>query len=479
MPAVEMKRYTAEAAVMNGPVRNAAPMDTLNLTPEDLRTLQHRLEVRERQINAVHEISAALFSKSDLDSLLRETLRVSLDAVEADAGSILLYDRERRKLVFRYVIGKTELLGIEIDPETDVTGKAAAVFRTGVSLLTTNAQLEGHNRTFDEGTGYRTENMLTVPLKNLGGEPIGVMQSLNKRGESFDGNDQELLEIVSSLAATSIVNASLAEEAQLAAVARAVGDLGHDIKNALTPIETMVETTIEAFIVPMYEDVDRLTGEGDKAGGQTDALLEAVQPLRDWYPEALTSVKDGCGDIREMVSEIADYIKGTQATNMEIHSVGEVIAERLRRLEVLARNRRITITMEALDSVPPFRFDRRLLGRAIFNLVNNALGAISDAVKKGTLEYRPFHVTVRARVVEGAGGGSGYCRIEVQDDGPGVPERVKQSLFTAGAISTTPGGTGIGTRFVKSVADAHNGAVGVESEPGQGACFWLQLPLAP
>ncbi len=54
---------------------------------------------------------------------------------------------------------------------------------------------------------------------------------------------------------------------------------------------------------------------------------------------------------------------------------------------------------------------------------------------------------------------------------------MKSSLFTDQTISTTPGGTGIGTRFVKSVADAHGGQVGVESEIGHGSRFWMKLPL--
>lgn len=446
---------------------------------ESMQALYQRLDLHGRQINAVRQISGALYARNDLDDLLRETLTVALDTVKADAGSILLYDKDKRKLVFRYVIGKTELIGVEIDPQTDRTGRAAEVFRTGESLITPDVSAGGHNAAFDAATGYHTRNILTVPLKTMGGDPIGVMQALNRRSGSFDVEDQELLEIVSSLAATSIVTVRLAEEAQLAAVARAVGDLSHDIKNALTPIETMVDTTIDMFIVPMYDDLGRLEQELQPSHPEiAAAVTEATQPLLDWYPEVKASVMDGCADIREMVSEIADYIKGAQSTNIVVGNIGEVIEERLRRLEVVARNRRVTIHKEIPENVPSFPFDRRLIGRALYNLVNNALGAISDSVKKGTLELRPFNIYVRVEAVqEGDFPDGRYCRLVVEDDGPGIPPRVRESLFTPRAISTTPGGTGIGTRFVKSVADAHGGHVGVDSEPGKGARFWLKLPL--
>jgi len=451
------------------------------MTEESVSALQARLEMRERQIEAMHRISAALFSKTSLDDLLRETLTVSLHTVQADAGSILLFDRERHVLVFRYVIGgATELVGREFDPITDLKGNASRVFRTGEALITPDTSSSGHNPKFDHDTGYVTKNMLTVPLKNMN-ETIGVMQALNRRSGQFDQDDQDLLEIVSSLASTSIVNATLAQEAQLAAVARAVGDLGHDIKNALTPIETMVETTVQAFIVPMFEELDALAASWQDSDPEKAQLMQApTQLLRDWYPEMQGSVQDGCADIREMVSEIADYIKGAQATHFENNRVDEVIQERLRRLMVLARNRRVALNLEDMTAVPPFPFDNRLLGRAIFNLVNNALGAINDAVKRKNLEMRPegFNIRITATAVtDGVFPEGNYCCINVEDDGPGIPPHVRESLFTSKAISTTPGGTGIGTRFVKSVADAHHGTVGVISEPGNGSCFWIKLPL--
>jgi len=456
-------------------------MDSTEGQEPTLEQLRVALEARDRQLHTVHRISAALASQSDVRSILRQTLLVSLETVDADAGSLLLYNEEKRHLVFEYVVGKTELLGREIDPVTDITGKAATVFRTGEPLITVDTHKENYNRDFDDSVGYITHSIVTIPLKNFGGTPLGVLQALNKRHGHFDASDLELLEIVSSLAATSIMNARLAQEAQLSAVARALGDLSHDIKNALTPIETMVDTTVESFIMPMYGQLDTMMPLWKaEAPNVANAVEQIIAPLQHWYPEVKTSVKDGCSDIREMVGEITDYIKGTQATHIVENSLSEVLEERMKRLKVIARQRNVTLLLENLCTVPAFKFDQRLLSRAVFNLVNNALGAISDAVRRKQMSYRPFHIWVRASAVEeGVFPEGNYCLIEVQDDGPGIPDRVKHSLFTPQTISTTVGGTGIGTRFVKSVADAHDGCVGVQSELGEGALFWLKLPLKP
>ncbi len=445
---------------------------------QQIEELQGQVTLYRRRLEAAHRISIAIGSGSSLDELLKQTLHTALNTVDADAGSLLLYDAQRSKLVFQYVVGDARLIGLEIDPETDRDGRAATVFRTAKPLIT-NTQKESYNSKFDSTTGYHTESILTAPLKSPDGSVIGVMQALNSRNGEFHEEDSSLLETVCGIAAVAIVNARLAQEAQLAAIAHALGDLSHDIKNALTPIDTLMETTVEAFIEPMYEDLDKV--EANLRASNTEAaaaLHDAVQPLRDWYPEARSAVQDGCADIREMVAEIADYIKGTQSTHMEVQDIGKVLEDRLRRLRVLAQNRRVTLSLEGLENVPAFEFDSRLIGRAVFNLINNALGAISDAVRRKKLEMRPFHIQVSVRVQnEGVFPQGGYCQITVQDDGPGIPPRVLESLFTPRAISTTPGGTGIGTRFVKSVADAHHGVVGVESVEGDGAAFWLKLPL--
>lgn len=436
------------------------------------------MNIYKKQVEAILKICAALAAKNDVDELLRETLRVSLEAVEADAGSLLLYDSEKRRLVFQNVIGNEELVGQEISPETDLTGRAAHVFRTAQSQLTT-VQLENYNPTFDTLTGYTTRTLLTVPMNNLGSPPIGVLQALNKRHGEFTQADLKILEAVASLAATVIINARLAKEAELAAITRAIGDLGHDIKNALTPIQGIVQTTHEAFLLPLLDEINLLEEKLHLLNPSlAEQLKAAFTPLKEWFPEAESAILDSCADIREMVSEIADYVKGTQSAFFQEYNLAEVVQERLKRLQVIARNRHVTIQYERLETIPPLVFDKRLVGRALFNLVNNALGAIDSAVRKKQLPMRPFHITVRASILPPISAEErAFCRIEVEDDGPGMPPQVRDSLFTSSTISTTPGGTGIGTRFVKKVAEIHGGHVGVHSELGNGAQFWIDLPL--
>lgn len=68
-------------------------------------------------------------------------------------------------------------------------------------------------------------------------------------------------------------------------------------------------------------------------------------------------------------------------------------------------------------------------------------------------------------------------QVSIADTGRGMPPEVLESLFTARAISRKPGGTGLGTKIIKDVVDAHRGQITVRSEEGAGTTFTLLLPV--
>ena len=74
---------------------------------------------------------------------------------------------------------------------------------------------------------------------------------------------------------------------------------------------------------------------------------------------------------------------------------------------------------------------------------------------------------------------TGSIALAVADTGRGMSPEIRDRLFSANAVSTKKGGTGLGTKIVKDVVDAHKGKIWVESEPGAGTTFQLRFPLDP
>jgi len=433
----------------------------------EVRSPEAQAQHLRRQIEAVHRIAAALSSRTDLDDLLRQTLQVTLDSVGAGAGSILLHDREGDQLVFRYVIGGAgeELLGLAIPPDQ---GLCWEVFRSGEPLLSEDVTKESrHLRALGEQLGYATRNMVTVPLRRRDGAPIGVMQVLNKADGDFTAGDCELLEILCALAATVIENARLAEEARLAEVVKVLGDISHDIKNMMTPVQTCAQT-LDMMLDDMFAEVqDVADGEGvsDEA---REALETATAAMREFHPEAVGMLVTGSLVVQERVREIADCVKGIIAQpQFEPTDVGDVVSQALQPLKIVGERAGVNVWWERDGPVPEVPVDRKQLYNAVYNLVNNA---IPETPPGGQV------VVTLSAGSDGAFPG-GYLQIQVADTGRGMPEEVRAKLFTDDAKSTKPGGTGLGTRIVKNVVDAHGGTISVESTPGEGSTFRLRLPL--
>lgn len=403
------------------------------------------------QLEAVERISHALFQSIDLDQLVETTLKIALQEVDAEAGSILLADPEKEELVFHYSIGEKPVpRGTAIPWNKGISG---SVFQSGEARITNQINQDtGHLKQIDQSTGFVTRDMITVPLRRWRGEPIGVLNVLNKRTGPLTQQDLGLLKIITAFAALAIQQAKQFEDAKKAEVVTLLGDIGHDLKNLLTPVCSGLEL---------------LKGEIDELfGGMSPEELNEKKVSREICEESGELMQNGIRRLHDRVKEMADCVKGLSSQpNFALCAVGLVILEVFKTLQVLAKEKHIALRMDGLDTLPEFKADERRLYNAFYNLINNA---IPETPKGGS-------ITVTGRLDQETGG----IALAVTDTGRGMPPEIRDRLFSARAVSTKKGGTGLGTKIVKDVVDAHKGKIWVESEPGVGTTFHLRFPLDP
>ncbi|MHC4917354.1 MAG: GAF domain-containing protein, partial [Planctomycetota bacterium] len=156
------------------------------------------------------ELVRSIGAERDLDALLGKLMEAVTREVDADRSSLFLYDREADELWSKVAQG-LDSRELRFPAGSGLAGHAA---RTGEVLNILDAYEDGRfNQEFDRETGYRTRQVLCVPLFRRAGEVIGVAQALNKRsGEGFTGEDVHRLETLASLAAVAIENSLLHEE---------------------------------------------------------------------------------------------------------------------------------------------------------------------------------------------------------------------------------------------------------------------------
>jgi two-component system sensor histidine kinase SenX3 len=151
--------------------------------------------------------------------------------------------------------------------------------------------------------------------------------------------------------------------------------------------------------------------------------------------------------------------------------VRRFVEEAIERIGPAAERRSITIDVGIVPHASVLG-DRRQLTSAVFNLLDNAV------------KYSEEGSTVRVRVVAEESGSPGLVRIEVADEGIGIPPRDRERIFERfyrvdKARTRDTGGTGLGLAIVRHVVNNHRGEVTVTSREGEGSTFTITLPTAP
>jgi nitrogen fixation/metabolism regulation signal transduction histidine kinase len=214
--------------------------------------------------------------------------------------------------------------------------------------------------------------------------------------------------------------------------------LAHELKNPLFPLRVTLDNMRRAKTLP---------------GAEFDEVFD----------ESLTTMTSGLANLNTVIARFSDFARmpppefATVAPNDIVRQ-----SVQLFRAQLEAPGRPvIALAVDLDDSVGTIRADAEQLGRAVQNLLLNAI----DAMPSGG------QLTVRTRRLNGG------VRIEVSDSGEGLTEEERQRLFTP-YYTTKQHGTGLGLAIVQSVVADHAGKVWVISERGRGATFHIEIPGA-
>jgi two-component system nitrogen regulation sensor histidine kinase GlnL len=201
-------------------------------------------------------------------------------------------------------------------------------------------------------------------------------------------------------------------------------------------------------------------------GGLRGAAQLLQRELADPALREYTGVIIGEADrLTALVDSMAGPMRPPQKSLMNVHEICEHVYQLLR------GEARATVLLERDydPSVPDAPFDRNQLIQALLNLARNALQAVGDRGR----------ILLRTRVVGNARIGLERhrlaVRIEIEDNGPGVPDSVRGNLFYP-LVTARVGGTGLGLAVAQEIVTRNAGAIEFESEPGH-TIFTILLPL--
>jgi putative methionine-R-sulfoxide reductase with GAF domain len=157
---------------------------------------------------ALVKIGQAVAAEKDINLLIKTIAEETKTALNADRCTVYLYDKDTNELYSKVATG----LYIKELRVPANKGLAGHVLKTGETINIKDAYSDKRfNSDIDKETGYRTKNMLCMPIKNFNQEIIGVFQVLNKFDEYFTPEDEDLLVAIASNAGISLENAQLFE----------------------------------------------------------------------------------------------------------------------------------------------------------------------------------------------------------------------------------------------------------------------------
>ncbi|MCC3704312.1 nitrogen regulation protein NR(II) [Rouxiella badensis] len=216
---------------------------------------------------------------------------------------------------------------------------------------------------------------------------------------------------------------------------------------------------------------DLIRGLAHEIKNPLGGLRGAAQLLSKALPDpALLEYTKVIIEQADRLRNLVDRLLGPQRPSQHITQSIHQVAERVCQLVSMEKPDNVQLVRDYDPSLPELAHDPDQIEQILLNITRNALQALGEEGGTITLRTRTaFQITlhgVRYRLV---------ARIDIEDDGPGVPAHLQDTLFYP-MVSGREGGTGLGLSIARSLIDQHSGKVEFNSWPGHTE-FSVFLPI--
>ncbi|MBN1204901.1 MAG: FHA domain-containing protein [Myxococcaceae bacterium] len=458
-------------------VRQAPPVDSR--TAEKLQVLL--------------KVSQLLSSPVPIDELLERIIQLVFQILEVDRAAIFLVEPGSDALLPRVA----RLSSGEEPSGAFYSQQIIEYVRThSVAALFADASQDSRLDGASSVVVQSIQASMCVPLKPRN-EVLGVLYVDNRtQANRFTGEDLEFLTAFANQAAVSLENARLYEtldnrvnertrelsealerlrqtqrqlvaQEKLASLGLLTSGIAHEIKNPLTFINSFAEFSTEL--------AQKLRGKMRQQAGSIPA--EALQELDG----VLLELQQNMGWIHQqgqradaIISSMLQHARGTTG-QLEQVDVNELAAEALQHAYESFRLRyagfQAALEVDYQPALAPVLLTPQRVSRVIGNLVENACYALQARLKAQGGSFTPrLRISTRER--------EGMIEIRIWDNGSGIPEAVREQLFTPFFTTRPPGeGTGLGLSLSYDIiANEHGGALEFDGREGDYTEFVVRLP---
>lgn len=243
----------------------------------------------------------------------------------------------------------------------------------------------------------------------------------------------------------------------------------------IQPIDRLLRISREEMLTTSHETTRNLIrGMAHEIKNPLGGIRGAAQLLARELPssnltEYTSIIIDEADRLRNLVDRMLGPNQLPQWQSLNIHEAIERVANIIK-----AEGREaIKIIRDYDPSIPPLQGDKEMLIQALLNIVRNAMQALLEAhVKNAAIQLR---TRIQRQYTIGRKHHGLVCRIDIIDNGPGIPADIIENIFYP-MITSRAEGTGLGLAISQHLIHQHNGLIECRSEPGNTR-FTLYLPM--
>jgi signal transduction histidine kinase len=233
---------------------------------------------------------------------------------------------------------------------------------------------------------------------------------------------------------------------------------------------------------------DRLAALGEMAAAMAHELknpLAGIEVMAGLLRRKVADSPDAQSIIADIISEakmanstvveMLDYVRPVRLERGRT-AIAQVLHTAVSMAESKARRGDVEVELAVPDDLPAIQGDEYQLCQVFTNLVINAFEAMNG---QGRIRISAWAGTVEQEHTQRGDGLASVPMliVEIADDGPGIPDDLKDRVFNA-FFTTKAQGSGLGLAIVRKIIDAHDGRIDVTSSSGQGTRFTVTLPVS-
>ncbi len=257
----------------------------------------------------------------------------------------------------------------------------------------------------------------------------------------------------------------LVVQEKLASLGELTAGIAHEIQNPLNFVNNFSELSTE-LLSEMQEEMDKKNY--DEAKSMVDDVIDNLQKILHHGKRADAIVKNMLLHSRGNTGEkIPTDINALADEYLRLSFHG---------LRAKDKSFNADFKLEADESIPKIEIIPQDIGRVLLNLINNAFYAVSKKASENNNGYKP-KVIIGTKLVSSRSGKQ-EVEIQVKDNGPGIPDAVKEKIFQP-FFTTKPSGegTGLGLSLSYDIIKAHGGKLSVETSKDKGTEFIIRLNI--